>query len=194
MGGYLDERYDDKGLVQALERYLGDTAAEASTVPLLLTAYDLERARHPLPALGGRGTSATMVDAAHATSAAPTYFEPVRLDGATLVDGGVFAINPAVCAYAEVAGKPDLLLSLGTGQHTRPLPYKKVKDWGRLEWAAAADRRRLRRRPDAVDCQLDSARPGAPTSACRPGSSWPATTSTTPARRTSPTSPARPSS
>jgi predicted acylesterase/phospholipase RssA len=76
-----------------------------------------------------------MVDAAHASSAAPTYFEPVRLDGATLIDGGVFAINPSLIAYAEVAGRLDILLSLGTGEHTRPLPYKEIKDWGQLEWA-----------------------------------------------------------
>jgi predicted acylesterase/phospholipase RssA len=77
-----------------------------------------------------------MVDAAHASSAAPSYFEPVRVNGATLVDGGVFATNPAVCAYAQAAGRLELLVSLGTGEHTRRLPYEKVRDWGRLEWAA----------------------------------------------------------
>ena len=88
-----------------------------------------------------------MVDAAHATSAAPTYFEPVRLGARTLVDGGVFAINPAMFAYAEVAAADARpAASLGTGSHTRPLPYEKVKDWGKLEWAAADHRRRLRRR------------------------------------------------
>jgi predicted acylesterase/phospholipase RssA len=77
-----------------------------------------------------------MVDAAHATSAAPTYFEPVRIGERTLVDGGVCAINPAMIAYAEVAGQTlDVLASLGTGEHTRPLPYEKVKGWGKLSWA-----------------------------------------------------------
>ena len=161
LGGYLDERYDDKGLVQALERYLGDTAMSASTVPLLLTAYDTERRGIHFLRSEGENSGATMVDAAHATSAAPTYFEPVRLDGATLVDGGVFAINPAACAYAEVAGKLDLLLSLGTGQHTRPLPYKKVKDWGQLEWARPLIDVVFDGGQDAVDFQMRALADGA---------------------------------
>ena len=79
LGGYLDERYSDKGLVRALERYLGDTPMTAATLPLLLTAYDTEaRAIHLLRS-EGEHSGASMVDAAHATSAAPTYFEPVRL-------------------------------------------------------------------------------------------------------------------
>ena len=154
LGGYLDERYSAGGLVRALERYLGDTAMRAATLPLLLTAYDTEaRAIHLLRS-EGEHSGASMVDAAHATSAAPTYFEPVQLDGATLIDGGVFATNPALVAYAELRGKLDLLLSLGTGEHTRPLPYEKVKDWGQLEWARPVIDVVFDGGQDAVDMQL----------------------------------------
>jgi patatin-like phospholipase/acyl hydrolase len=154
LGGYLDERYSDSGMVRALERYLDDTPMTAATVPLLLTAYDTEaRAIHLLRS-EGEHSGATMVEAAHATSAAPTYFEPVRLGGATLIDGGVFATNPALVAYAELRGKLDLLLSLGTGEHTRPLPYEKVKDWGQLEWARPVIDVVFDGGQDAVDMQL----------------------------------------
>jgi len=156
LGGYLDERYSDKGLVRALERYLGDTPMSAATVPLLLTAYDTEaRAIHLLRS-EGEHSGATMVQAAHATSAAPTYFEPVRLGDATLIDGGVFAINPSLCAFAEVGGSLDLLLSLGTGEHTRRLPYDKVKDWGQLEWARPLIDVVFDGGQDAVDLQLQA--------------------------------------
>jgi uncharacterized protein len=154
LGGYLDERYSAGGLVEALERYLGDTPMSAATLPLLLTAYDTEsRAIHLLRS-EGEHSGASMVDAAHASSAAPTYFEPVQLDGATLIDGGVFATNPALVAYAEVRGKLELLLSLGTGEHTRPLPYEKVKDWGQLEWARPVIDVVFDGGQDAVDMQL----------------------------------------
>ena len=154
LGGYLDERYSDSGLVRALERYLAETPMTAATLPLLLTAYDTEaRAIHLLRS-EGEHSGATMVEAAHATSAAPTYFEPVRLDGATLIDGGVFATNPALVAYAELRGKLDLLLSLGTGEHTRPLPYEKVKSWGQLEWARPVIDVVFDGGQDAVDMQL----------------------------------------
>jgi uncharacterized protein len=154
VGGLTDERYDDGGLVAALERYLADTPMTAATVPLILTAYDTEARAIRFLRSEGEGSGATMVQAAHATSAAPTYFEPVRIGDETLVDGGVFAINPAMCAYAEVAGKLDLLLSLGTGSHTRRLPYDEIKDWGELEWARPVIDVVFDGGQDAVDFQL----------------------------------------
>jgi hypothetical protein len=75
-------------------------------------------------------------------------------NGRLLVDGGVFAINPAVFAYAEAGAAPELLLSLGTGSHTRPLPYDEVKNWGRLEWAEPIIDVVFDGSADAVDLQL----------------------------------------
>ena len=48
----------------------------------------------------------------------------------------------------------DLLLSLGTGSHTRPLPYDKIKDWGQLEWARPVIDVVFDGGQDAVDLQL----------------------------------------
>jgi uncharacterized protein len=147
--GYADERYDDSGLNAALGRYLDGTRLSQAVTDLFITAYDVERRL----ALFFRSSRArtdptydfTFVDAARATSAAPTYFEPVRVSdvaGASsyaLIDGGVFALNPAMCAYAELAatGRRDeigLVVSLGTGSHTRRLPFEDVRGWGRIDW------------------------------------------------------------
>jgi predicted acylesterase/phospholipase RssA len=149
--GYLDERYESDGLVESLRRHLRDARLTDATTPVLLTVYDLE-ARQAL--LLREDDDISMVDAAHATSAAPTYFEPVRLGARTLIDGGVFAINPAVFAYAE--GETELLLSLGTGSHTRRLPYDEVKGWGRLEWAEPIIDVVFDGSADAVDAQLQA--------------------------------------
>jgi patatin-like phospholipase/acyl hydrolase len=151
--GYLDERYDDDGLRAVLERWLGTARLADADPALLITVYDLERRR---AVLLRRDDDLSMVDAAHASSAAPTYFEPVRAGVATLVDGGVFAINPAALAYAEVDGDLDVLLSLGTGAMTRPLPYEKVSGWGRLEWAAPILDVVFDGSADAVDLQLSA--------------------------------------
>jgi predicted acylesterase/phospholipase RssA len=145
--GYLDERYDAGALVASLRNHLGEATLDEATIPLLITAYDLQ-ARAALILREGY----SMVDAAHATSAAPTYFEPVKLGARTLIDGGVFAINPAVFAWAE--GDIDFLLSLGTGEHTRPLPYDTVRDWGKLEWAEPIIDVVFDGGADAVDLQL----------------------------------------
>jgi predicted acylesterase/phospholipase RssA len=159
--GFLDERYSSKGLVASLERHLGDTHMRDATVPLLLTAYDTQARAIRFLRSEGEGSDLTMVDAAHATSAAPTYFEPVKVGDESLVDGGVFAVNPAMCAFAEVAGRLDLLLSLGTGSHTRPLPYDEVKDWGQLEWARPVIDVVFDGGQDAVDFQLSALLSGA---------------------------------
>ncbi len=132
LGGVIDERYDARELVRSLRRHLGDTRLGDAVTGILVTAYDLE-ARQAL--VLRRDEDVSMVDAAHASSAAPTYFEPVRLGARTLIDGGVFAINPAILAYAEANGRIDVLASLGTGEQTRRLAYDDVKDWGQIEWA-----------------------------------------------------------
>jgi patatin-like phospholipase/acyl hydrolase len=149
--GYIDERYESDGLVAALRRHLGTARLADARPPVLLTAYDLERRR---AVFLRSGDDASMVDAAHASSAAPTYFEPVPVGGATLIDGGVFATNPAVCAYAEVGGELGLLLSLGSGEHTRPLPFEQVRGWGQLEWARPLLDVVFDGSADAVDEQL----------------------------------------
>ena len=128
----IDERYDARELVRSLQRHLGDTRLAEAVTGILVTVYDLE-ARQAL--VLRRDDDVSMVGAAHASSAAPTYFEPVRLGARTLIDGGVFAINPAILAYAEANGRIDVLASLGTGEQTRRLPYDEVKDWGQIEWA-----------------------------------------------------------
>jgi predicted acylesterase/phospholipase RssA len=150
--GYLDERYSSDGLVKSLQTHLGTARLTDATTLVVITAYDLQ-ARQALLLRSDSG-DVSMVDAAHATSAAPTYFEPVRIGPRTLVDGGVFAINPAVFAYAEAGAAPELLLSLGTGSHTRPLPYDEVKNWGRLEWAEPIIDVVFDGSADAVDLQL----------------------------------------
>ncbi len=143
--GLVDERYEDDGLNDALRRYLGSARLSDCSPGVFVTAYEIEdrkafffrsdRARRD-PA-----SDFTLVDAARATSGAPTYFEPARVRDVAgarsyaLVDGGVFAVNPSMCALAEVRGQLDLLASLGTGTQTRPYRYEKARWWGQLEWA-----------------------------------------------------------
>jgi len=84
-------------------------------------------------------------DIARATSAAPTYFPPALInnrDGQSfgMIDGGVFANNPAMCALVSAyklfpQAKQFLLVSLGTGSLERPIPYAQAKDWGLVHWA-----------------------------------------------------------
>ena len=86
-----------------------------------------------------------MRQVARATSAAPTFFEPVKIpaEGPTgyyaLVDGGLYANNPALCALVEARSlfgdEPLLVVSLGTGALTRPIVYEDARHWGLARWA-----------------------------------------------------------
>ena len=80
---------------------------------------------------------ALALDAALATSAAPTYFkEYVRGDGVGLIDGGIWANNPIAIAVVEAVGllgwNPSQLrvLSLGCLSETYSVP--KAAGWGTL--------------------------------------------------------------
>ena len=148
--GLIDERYGSDGLEEALREYVGEVRLSQTIVPVLLTAYEIERRRafffRTERARAAPDHDFALADAAHATSAAPTYFEPVQVadvaGAATyaLVDGGVFAANPAMCAWTDLvrdgrAPEVEVLASLGTGTAIRPIPFDEARGWGQLEWA-----------------------------------------------------------
>ena len=85
-------------------------------------------------------------DIARATSAAPTYFEPLNIQSkGTFIDGGVAANNPAMCAYVEVLkllkkegidpdSKKIIVVSLGTGTATNSYAHNEMKKWTPVDW------------------------------------------------------------
>jgi patatin-like phospholipase/acyl hydrolase len=105
---------------------------------------------------------------ARATSAAPTYFEPEHVRSLhpadpppdfALVDGGTFANNPAMCAYAEALrnrpGADVLIVSLGTGRLTDSISYKEARHWGLVQWARPLLGVIMDGASVAIDYQLD---------------------------------------
>lgn len=150
LGNLVDEKYSSSPIEKVLSRYFKRTYLDEALTNLLITSYEIER-RDAFFFKTWRAKKDTrknflMRDVARATSAAPTYFEPERIctqDTSkyyALIDGGVFANNPAMCAYAEAKvlfpdEKDFLLLSLGTGELTRPIYITEAKDWGVAQWA-----------------------------------------------------------
>ena len=147
-GGLIDELYDDDALNAALATYLGEARLKDAVTDIFITAYDIkDRFAFFFRSSRARTDDAydfAMAAAARATAAAPTYFEPVEVTDAAsartypLIDGGVYAINPAMCAYAEVVragGDISVIAALGTGAHTKAYDIDDVKGWGRIEWA-----------------------------------------------------------
>jgi uncharacterized protein len=144
--GLLDEKYDDAALDRGLERFLAQKRLAEAKPDLIVPSYDTALpGPYFFKTTKARDTPATddfaLSLVARATSAAPTYFEAVEAGERALVDGGVFATNPAMCAFAEVLNRDDVsprdvvLLSLGTGERTERHSFNEIKDWGLAEWA-----------------------------------------------------------
>lgn len=148
-GGMIDEKYDADVLEEVLNNYLGDLKLSDLLKPSLITAYNIrKRETHFFKQHEATNPARNFYarDLCRATSAAPTYFEVSRIKSFTnvwypLVDGGVFANNPSLCAYAEVrsyfgVGASDIVLvSIGTGNREKSYSYSKAKDWGPTGWA-----------------------------------------------------------
>ncbi len=147
----LEEKYDHKPLEGILYGYLGDITLKNCLKPVVVTSYDIEQ-RKPYffktsHAKKDDDRNHYLKDAARATSAAPTYFEPAVVNSLAekptrrvLVDGGVFVNNPAMCAYVEAVSLKDeskdiVIVSLGTGIAERKIYYEEAKDWGLASWA-----------------------------------------------------------
>jgi len=116
---------------EMFREYFADTPLTSSIKPTMVTAFDLVTGE-PFFFNSARniGIDALMWQAARATTAIPPHFPPLRLHispapfrnshEACLVDGSIFASNPAACALAEAhalfPGEPNFfLVSLGCG-------------------------------------------------------------------------------
>ena len=143
-------KYPSKGIEQVLLDYFGDSRLSQAVTNVLVTSYEVER-RFPFffksPSARQRPDyDFPARDVARATSAAPSYFQPMKLLSGTiahhytLIDGGVFANNPAACALVEArttfpGSDPFLIVSLGTGALMRTIPLSIAKYWGSVLWA-----------------------------------------------------------
>ena len=148
-GGLWDEKYSEDELEDILREHFGNLKLSELRKPCLITSYNI-RDRKPHffkqhKAKKDRNRDFLVRDVARATSAAPTYFEVPRVTSLSekrypLIDGGVFANNPALCAYAEArtlgyTAKDMLILSLGTGEVKKRYRYREAKDWGLAGWS-----------------------------------------------------------
>ena len=149
---YGNSRYSPQGLDSALRECVGDTRLSEATADVLVPAYDMLTA-HPVIfssrlAREGMGPDPLMWDVLRATTAAPTFFPAVHLEGPgyefVCIDGGVVANNPATVAYTEALRRRHLagreldvvIVSLGTGTapHDHPT-HEEIRSRGMLKVA-----------------------------------------------------------
>jgi predicted acylesterase/phospholipase RssA len=157
--GLAEPRYPADAVEALMHERFGDTKLSQALTEVVIPAYDLSA---PAPFFfkrsyareEGRGWDVDMAVVARATSAAPTYFDPACLPAFpgedsehALVDGGMFANNPATAAYADALDlwgtQPEIhVVSLGTGRAPQqrghgaiPVAYEDALHWGLARWA-----------------------------------------------------------
>lgn len=150
-------KYNSQHRYDSFRHILGSTLIESSLSEVVVTSYDTElrvpvyitsnikeekegENRHII------SSPIYMYEAAMATSAAPTFFQPFKLKTNnlskgyySLVDGGIYANNPSYIAiqYGLCKGysiKDIILCSIGTGSLTRPYTYNSTSKWGLVNW------------------------------------------------------------
>ncbi|WP_419214900.1 patatin-like phospholipase family protein [Wolbachia endosymbiont of Rhagoletis cingulata] len=155
-------QYPHKNIESVLHKYFGDDILKNTLSNVLITSYDIHNhCPFFFKSWKEDRNFIKLKDALRATTAAPTYFVPkylkINQKEMVLVDGGVFANNPAACAYAS--GKrlfPNddiLLLSIGTGRTDRSIANS--RRLGKISWIKPLLHVIFSSSLDAVNYQLD---------------------------------------
>jgi uncharacterized protein len=158
--------YGSENIEAMLDTYFGNTQLSDTLTEVLVTSYEINK-ENPFYFLSRLAKinpkeNKALKEIARSTSAAPTYFEPKLLNydasqNLALVDGGVFANNPAILAYSEakelwksndlrkakgfepvvLADDNDLpfyMLSIGTGHSPNPIKLEDAQKWRTHHW------------------------------------------------------------
>ncbi|MFI7543804.1 CBASS cGAMP-activated phospholipase [Actinoplanes sp. NPDC049599] len=160
----LRAKYAAEPLRAALTEVLGQRMFGQSTKRLLITSYnigadDVYLFRTPHLETLKRDWRERAVDVAMATAAAPTYLPGMPLGGARLIDGGIWANNPAMVALTEAVGPLGVpldqirIFSLGTTTDRRHRS-RRLDRGGLLPWARDAVEVLMRAQSESANKQV----------------------------------------
>lgn len=140
--GLLRSKYSSRYLANFLHNKLGDITLGEIEKPLILNAADVsvgdvyvfKSSYQQKFRKGGyvRDGNVPLHKAVLASCSAPTYFDPVDINGTLVCDGGIWANNPSLVGYTDALRNFKTanvkILSLGTGQGNQI--YRSEKKWG----------------------------------------------------------------
>jgi len=173
--GLIGPRYDTKAIEYSFEKQFDNFKMGDLIKPCMFTGFDITTG-HPRIYTnfdGNRKYSSYKVkDVIRASTSVPSYFKPAYFsynnDVNTMVDGGVYANNPSLCAFIEVSktwfdNKPPkqynpqdvILVSIGTGYtNNKGYEYKKAKKWGKAQWMLPIISTMLSAQTEAINYQI----------------------------------------
>ncbi|MGK0487934.1 MAG: patatin-like phospholipase/acyl hydrolase [Candidatus Endobugula sp.] len=178
--GMFGAKYSADALQGLLQEYFDETWISELRRPCIITSYDIRNRSsvffNKLDGVNNPVKNYKVKEVTRATSAAPTYFAPALIRSEieaplALIDGGTFANNPSLCAFAEArtidfkkedspgnitfpTPKEILMISLGTGTELTPYTYPKAKRWGAVQWIQPVIDVMMSGNSETVDYQL----------------------------------------
>jgi patatin-like phospholipase/acyl hydrolase len=178
--GLFGAKYSADSLEGLLQEYFDETWISELRRPCIITSYDIRNRSsvffNKLDGVNNPVKNYKVKEVTRATSAAPTYFAPALIRSEieaplALIDGGTFANNPSLCAFAEArtidfkkedspgnitfpTPKEILMISLGTGTELMPYTYPKAKRWGAVQWIQPVIDVMMSGNSETVDYQL----------------------------------------
>lgn len=144
--GVFNSIYSVTNLEKVLKEILGDKKLGDAETRLCIPTVELKTGRCKVLKTDHhadltRDWKMPAWEAACATAAAPVYFETfIAATGQHLIDGGVWAANPAlvgICEAVRFFGRPFSeieLLSIGTGEESFQETSNNKFDWGLAQW------------------------------------------------------------
>lgn len=175
--GLFGPKFPASNIEPELLQMLGHNKLKDLVKPCLFNAYDIDKRRANVYTnhdAGQKYSDYYVKDIIRGSTSIPAYFPPahfnVGIEENTLVDGGVFANNPAMVSYIEAIkeiGKKKgkgrrksphniLVISLGTGMSKRTsFSYGKSKKWGMVRWVFPILDVLLSGSSDVVDYEME---------------------------------------
>ena len=123
----MSNKYSSSGICKVLSDIFNDDKLEKATSPFLVMAFDTITLKPVMISNANEFKDISFVEAGTATTAAPVYFSPLRLNhnGTTynLIDGGITANNPSLFAYKmarELFSDADEYHVISLGSYKNP--------------------------------------------------------------------------
>ena len=153
--GLVGGKFDVEKFQKILTQYYGPYNMSQLETTFITGAYCMTTGK-PKIFKSDQDTDIPVFKAVSASCAAPTYFDPVKIDHLEYCDGGVFASNPGMIGYAEMVnrfpGEEICILSLGTG--SRQKGYTDVHKWFKFKWIKPLIDIMMAADSDVVDYEL----------------------------------------
>lgn len=133
-------KYDGKGKTEMLKDIFGKFDINECGKDIVIPVYDISKRRAKV--FTKYSDNVKIWQIIDASSAAPAYYPPVKINDSWYIDGGIIANNPSVIAIAKAKKYMRIrsedrnikLLSIGTGNRTVSIDGEKAQQFGGIEW------------------------------------------------------------